>query len=47
MSTPSILPILLKRLKELRQKADLTQEEFAERAGMSYKFYQQIEATEA
>jgi transcriptional regulator with XRE-family HTH domain len=41
---PRILPHLLKRLKYLRKRAGLTQEEFAERAGMSYKHYQQIEA---
>jgi hypothetical protein len=31
-------------LKELRQRHGLTQEEFAEYAGISYKYYQQIEA---
>jgi transcriptional regulator with XRE-family HTH domain len=41
---PRILPHLLKRLKRLRQRARLTQEEFAEHAGMSYKYYQQIES---
>ena len=41
---PRILPHLLKRLRRLRQRAGLTQEEFAERAGMSYKYYQQIES---
>jgi transcriptional regulator with XRE-family HTH domain len=41
---PRILPQLLKTLKRLRQDAGLTQEEFAERAKMSYKYYQQIEA---
>ena len=41
---PRILPHLLERLKYLRGKAGLTQEQFAERAGMSYKYYQQIEA---
>ena len=44
MPTARILPILLKRLKELRQKAGLTQEEFAEGANFSYKYYQQIES---
>jgi len=43
MATPRILPLLLKRLKTLRKRAGLTQEQFAERAGMSYKYYQQIE----
>lgn len=32
------------RLKELRKKTKLTQEEFAEHAGINYKFYQQLEA---
>lgn len=32
------------RLKELRAAAKLTQEEFAEIAGIGYKFYQQIES---
>jgi transcriptional regulator with XRE-family HTH domain len=40
---PRILPHLLRRLKQLRKRAGLTQEQFAERAGMSYKYYQQIE----
>jgi transcriptional regulator with XRE-family HTH domain len=44
MPTPGILPQLIKRLKQLRQDAGLTQEQFAERAGMSYKYYQQVEA---
>jgi transcriptional regulator with XRE-family HTH domain len=41
---PRVLPHLLRRLKRLRKRAGLTQEEFAERAGMSYKYYQQIES---
>ncbi len=32
------------RLRQLRQKAELTQEEFAEKARLGYKYYQQIEA---
>lgn len=32
------------RLKELRAVSGLTQEEFAEYSGISYKFYQHIEA---
>ena len=32
------------RLRRLRQRHALTQEEFAEAIGLSYKFYQQIEA---
>jgi transcriptional regulator with XRE-family HTH domain len=35
---------LLARLKELRRLHGLTQEAFAERAGMSYKYYQALEA---
>jgi len=34
----------LARLKELRLANGLTQEAFAERAGMSYKHYQALEA---
>jgi transcriptional regulator with XRE-family HTH domain len=41
---PRILPHLLNRLKRLRKSAGLTQEQFAERAGISYKYYQQIES---
>jgi transcriptional regulator with XRE-family HTH domain len=44
MPSPGILPQLLERLKQLRKDAGLTQEQFAERAGMSYKYYQQVEA---
>lgn len=44
MEKPRSLQKLAKRLKQLREKAGLTQEEFAERAGMDYKFYQRIEA---
>jgi transcriptional regulator with XRE-family HTH domain len=40
----SILPVLSSRLRRLRQRHALTQEAFAEVAGLSYKFYQQIEA---
>lgn len=35
---------LAERLRRLRLQQGLTQEEFAETAGISYKFYQQIEA---
>jgi transcriptional regulator with XRE-family HTH domain len=38
------LGILLKRLRELRRRHGLSQEAFAERAGMSYKYYQAVEA---
>jgi len=35
---------LLSRLKQLRQAHGLTQESFAEQAGLTYKYYQQVEA---
>ncbi|MEI7927915.1 MAG: helix-turn-helix transcriptional regulator [Verrucomicrobiales bacterium] len=35
---------LLERLKLLRQVRGLTQEEFAEKSGISYKYYQAVEA---
>ncbi|WP_343226904.1 helix-turn-helix transcriptional regulator [Luteolibacter flavescens] len=35
---------LLKRLKALRVQRGLTQERFAESAGISYKYYQAVEA---
>lgn len=35
---------LLGRLKALRVESGLTQEEFAEKAGISYKYYQAVEA---
>ena len=38
------LAILLRRLRELRRRHGLSQEAFAERAGMSYKYYQAVEA---
>ena len=38
------LSLLLKRLRHLRQRHQLTQERFAEISGISYKYYQQIEA---
>jgi transcriptional regulator with XRE-family HTH domain len=34
---------LVQRLKELRKIHDLTQEQFSERTGISYKYYQAIE----
>ncbi|MGH7984526.1 MAG: helix-turn-helix domain-containing protein [Candidatus Udaeobacter sp.] len=43
MPSPRILPRLANRLRELRKRAGLTQEQFAERAQVGYKFYQQIE----
>jgi transcriptional regulator with XRE-family HTH domain len=38
------LAILLKRLRELRRRHGLSQEAFAERARISYKYYQAVEA---
>ena len=35
---------LLRRLKTLRMERDLTQEQFAEASGISYKYYQAVEA---
>ena len=35
--------LLLARVRELREARGLSQEEFAEQAGMSYKYYQQLE----
>lgn len=35
---------LLARVRELREAKGLTQEKFAERAGLKYKYYQQVEA---
>jgi transcriptional regulator with XRE-family HTH domain len=35
---------LLERLKHLRKRHGLTQEQFAERSGISYKYYQAVEA---
>lgn len=35
---------LLARIRELRETRGLTQEAFAERAGLTYKHYQQVEA---
>jgi len=40
----SVLNRLLANLKELRQRRGLTQEEFAEQSGFSYKHYQAVEA---
>ena len=38
------LKLLAQRLRELRQRHGMTQEEAAGVCGISYKFYQQIEA---
>jgi len=35
---------LLARIRELREARGMTQESFAERAGLTYKHYQQVEA---
>jgi transcriptional regulator with XRE-family HTH domain len=35
---------LMERVKRLREKLGLTQEAFAERAGLKYKHYQSVEA---
>ena len=35
---------LMARVRELREAKGLTQETFAERAGLKYKYYQQVEA---
>jgi transcriptional regulator with XRE-family HTH domain len=35
---------LLARIKELRERLGLTQEAFAEKAGLTYKYYQHVEA---
>jgi transcriptional regulator with XRE-family HTH domain len=40
----STLKTLLTRLRELRSVHGLTQEEFAELSGISYKYYQALEA---
>ena len=40
----STLPGLAFRLRRLRLRHKLTQEQFAETIGLNYKFYQQIEA---
>ena len=35
---------LLARVKQLRERLGLSQEAFAERAGLGYKYYQSVEA---
>lgn len=35
---------LLARIRELREAKGLTQEAFAEKAGLAYKYYQHVEA---
>jgi transcriptional regulator with XRE-family HTH domain len=39
-----LINLFRKRVKSLRTKEDLTQEEMAEKAGIEYKHYQSIEA---
>jgi transcriptional regulator with XRE-family HTH domain len=43
MESPTIKR-LLARLKQLRLQRGLTQEEFSEQSGISYKYYQAVEA---
>ena len=40
----SLLPQIASRLRELRLRHGLTQQEFAELAGVGFKFYQQLES---
>jgi DNA-binding XRE family transcriptional regulator len=44
MSRPKEALFLAKRLRALREQAGMTQEAFAEHAGISYKVYQSFEA---
>ena len=44
MVEKSTIERLLQRLRELREAKALSQEAFAERAGISYKWYQAVEA---
>lgn len=39
-----VLDVLLLKLKSLRAERGWTQEQFAEKAAMSYKYYQAVEA---
>jgi len=39
-----VLAHLIKRLRALREEHNLTQEAFAELSGISYKYYQAVEA---
>jgi transcriptional regulator with XRE-family HTH domain len=38
------MPILRANVKRLRLRQDLTQQEFAERAGLDYNYFQKIES---
>ena len=40
----SLMPLIAKRLRELRQRHAITQQEFADLAGMGFKFYQLLES---
>ncbi len=42
MESPTVQR-LLERLRELREQRGLTQEEFSEASGISYKYYQAVE----
>ena len=44
MSTPQIRLRLARKLKERRKKIGLTQEEIAERIGVSPRYYQMLES---
>jgi transcriptional regulator with XRE-family HTH domain len=39
----ALIPLIASRLRALRAKHHLTQEEFAQGAGFGFKFYQQLE----
>jgi transcriptional regulator with XRE-family HTH domain len=41
---PTAINQFLTRLRELRKKHNLTQEQFSELSGISYKYYQALEA---
>ena len=41
---PTVIDRFLTRLRELRTKHDLTQEQFSELSKISYKYYQALEA---
>ncbi len=45
MSKKSIKSILVKNIKAYREKSGLTQEQAAERAGITYKYWQRLEMT--
>ena len=40
----TLIQLIARRLRELRLRHELTQEEFAQVAGFSFKFYQQLES---